>query len=75
MPIHKCTTEDGETGFKYGNSGKCYKDREDALKQMRAIKWSESHSEKAQAQDDYALEILSEAAKLAQEAGLLKKPE
>jgi hypothetical protein len=27
------------------------------------------------AQDDYALEILSEAAKLAQEAGLLKKPE
>ena len=32
MPIHKV-----KGGYKYGTTGKVYKKREDALKQMRAI--------------------------------------
>ena len=32
MPIHKV-----KGGYKYGSTGKVYKKREDALKQMRAI--------------------------------------
>ena len=36
MPIQRCTL--GSTkGWKWGKSGKCYKSREKALKQMRAI--------------------------------------
>lgn len=72
MPIHSCALPDGSSGFKYGDSGKCYKSREDALKQMRAIKYSETHAEKHVAQDDYALETLSEAVELAKKAGFIK---
>lgn len=43
MPIHKCTTQDGSSGYKFGESGHCYKSRKEALKQMRAIKWQQSH--------------------------------
>lgn len=42
MPIKRCTTDSGGSGWKYGDSGKCYKNRSDAIKQMRAIKISES---------------------------------
>lgn len=45
MPIKRCTLPEGGSGFKYGNSGKCYKNREDALKQMRAIKQQQSQSD------------------------------
>jgi len=40
MPIKRCTLSNGKKGYKYGDSGKCYASREDALKQMRAIKVS-----------------------------------
>jgi len=45
MPIKRCSLPGGGKGYKYGDSGKCYKSREQALKQMRAIKYSETHSE------------------------------
>ena len=38
----KCTTDSGGSGWKYGDSGKCYKNRKDALSQMRAIKFQQS---------------------------------
>lgn len=44
MPIKRCN-EDGVSGWKYGDSGKCYKSREDAIKQMKAIKYSQTHGE------------------------------
>lgn len=44
MPIKRCTTSDGESGYKFGDSGHCYKTRQQALRQMRAIKWQQSHS-------------------------------
>ena len=44
MPIQRCTTDSGVSGWKWGESGKCYASREDALKQMRAIKYSQTHA-------------------------------
>jgi hypothetical protein len=43
MPIKSCKTQSGGNGFKFGDSGHCYPTREEALKQMRAIKFEESH--------------------------------
>ena len=40
MPIESCTTDSGEGGHKWGKSGHCYRSREDALKQGRAIEIS-----------------------------------
>ena len=34
MPIKRCTTDSGGSGWKYGDSGKCYRSRKDAIKQM-----------------------------------------
>lgn len=48
MPIQKCKSKN-KAGLKYGKSGKCYvgKDkRSKALKQMRAIKSSQSRRKK-----------------------------
>lgn len=42
MPIKRCTTSQGKRGWKWGESGKCYSSKEKALKQMRAIKASQS---------------------------------
>jgi hypothetical protein len=36
MPIHSCTLPDGRSGFKWGDSGKCYPTREQAEAQARA---------------------------------------
>lgn len=55
MPIKRCTTDGGASGWKYGDSGKCYKNRSDAIKQMRAIKISESKG----SAPDYSEEGLS----------------
>ena len=44
MPIKRCTLPNGGSGFKYGNSGKCYSKRSDAIKQMQAIKVSQQRS-------------------------------
>ena len=35
MPIHK-VTKNGKTGYQWGNHGKVYKDRADAVKQAQA---------------------------------------
>lgn len=37
MPIQRCTLPDGGSGYKWGEQGKCYASRADALKQARAI--------------------------------------
>jgi len=36
VPIHSCTLPDGSSGFKWGDQGKCYRDRADAEKQAQA---------------------------------------
>lgn len=43
MPIKRCTLPNGKKGYKWGNKGKCYKSKKDALKQMRAIKVSQTN--------------------------------
>jgi len=37
----ECTLENGQKGYKWGQSGKCYPNRADALKQARAIQSSQ----------------------------------
>jgi len=38
MPIMRCRLKSGKQGYKWGSSGKCFPTREQALRQMRAIK-------------------------------------
>ena len=57
MPIKKCTLPDGGSGYKYGDSGHCYKSREDALEQMRAIKWRQAQAEGKFDTLGYAVEL------------------
>jgi hypothetical protein len=48
MPIKRCQ-RDNKKGYKWGSSGKCYvgpEAKEKALKQMRAIKSSQSKKRK-----------------------------
>lgn len=47
MPIQRCTLPNGGSGYKWGESGKCYSDREDALRQMRAIKVNQANKTEA----------------------------
>lgn len=51
MPIKRCSLPNGKRGYKYGDSGKCYESREDALKQMRAIKVSENKGKNSEESD------------------------
>lgn len=44
MPIQRCTLPNGKSGYKWGSQGKCYSSRSDALRQMRAIKYSQEHA-------------------------------
>jgi hypothetical protein len=37
MPIMECTMDDGTKGYKYGDSGKCYKEKQKAILQGVAI--------------------------------------
>jgi hypothetical protein len=37
MPVMTCTLPNGKSGFKWGESGKCYARRADAEAQARAI--------------------------------------
>lgn len=39
MPLKECQIN-GEKGWKWGDSGHCYKSKEDAMKQARAIERS-----------------------------------
>lgn len=41
MPIHRATGPKGGKGFQYGESGKVYPTRRQAIKQMVAIKISQ----------------------------------
>ena len=36
--IKKCTLPNGKKGYKFGSKGKCYANRNDAVKQGQAIK-------------------------------------
>jgi hypothetical protein len=49
MPIKSCTLPNGKKGYKYGDSGKCYASRKDALRQAAAIK----ASQKRRGKEDY----------------------
>jgi len=48
MPVHPCTTKDGKSGWKYGDSGKCYPGGDEAKRrahiQAYAIKKSQERS-------------------------------
>ena len=46
MPLKKCKTKTGKSGTKYGDSGKCYASRGKAIKQMKAIKASQTRAKK-----------------------------
>ena len=46
MPIKSCKTKTGKSGFKYGDSGKCYSERSKAVKQAQAIKASQTRAKK-----------------------------
>jgi hypothetical protein len=46
MPIKTCKTPKGKSGYKYGDSGKCYSDRSKAVKQAQAIKASQARAKK-----------------------------
>ena len=37
MPLMKCTSKEVKDGWKYGKSGKCYTDKEKAVRQMKAM--------------------------------------
>lgn len=37
MPLQNCTTKEGKSGWKWGDSGHCYRDKKMALKQGVAI--------------------------------------
>lgn len=47
MPIHKATGPRGGKGWQYGESGKVYPTRQQALRQAQAIKASQSRAEAA----------------------------
>lgn len=59
MPIKRCTLPNGESGYKAGDTGKCYKSRKKAEEQLAAIKISQQNSKSAQELVKY-LEILNE---------------
>jgi len=42
MPIKKCKTPTGKSGYKYGNSGKCYTQKSKAERYGRAVKASQN---------------------------------
>lgn len=61
MPIQKCTLPEGGDGFKYGDSGQCYKNRKDAVRQGVAIEISKRSKMKSDLISLYkqdALELL-----------------
>lgn len=47
MPIKTCTLEDGSSGYKWGDEGKCYSDRKDAEAQGAAIEASKEETKKS----------------------------
>ena len=47
MPIHRAAGPRGGKGWQYGESGKVYPTRSQAVRQAQAIKASQSRAEKA----------------------------
>jgi hypothetical protein len=47
MPIQRCTLKGGKKGWKWGSSGKCYPNKSQAERQMRAIHASKSRARKS----------------------------
>ena len=47
MPIHKATGPRGGKGWQYGSTGKVYPTKQQAVRQARAIKASQSTAKKA----------------------------
>lgn len=45
MPIRRCPLPGKKSGWKFGDSGKCYPTKKQADKQRKAIEWSK-HQEK-----------------------------
>lgn len=46
MPVHKSYKDGKMVGWRYGRSGKVYRNREDAVKQAQAIKISQMQAKK-----------------------------
>ena len=46
MPFKKCKTSTGKSGTKWGNRGKCYRQKSKAVKQMKAIRASQARKGK-----------------------------
>ena len=60
MPLKRCTTSDGKSGWQYGNQ-KCWGSRREAVQQMRAIKVSQQKQGKADLNDpseELAIDII-----------------
>ena len=47
MPIHRATGPRGGKGWQYGESGKVYPTRQQAVRQAQAIKASQARAKKA----------------------------
>jgi len=46
MPLKRCKTSTGKSGWKWGDSGKCYASKAAAMKQARAIEASKARQKK-----------------------------
>lgn len=47
MPLRKCKTDSGASGWKWGEQGKCYKNKRDAVRQGLAIEGPKGFQAKA----------------------------
>lgn len=68
MPIKRCTLENGEMGYQWGNHGKCYPNRAGAERQAAAAHAAGYSEKEAQ---DLSAEVLEELTRK-HEAGELK---
>ena len=75
MPLNRCTLPDGSKGWRWGKQ-KCYKNKKDAIKQMQAIKISQSKSSYENFKNEVVRELysanfsLDEALSIANDLGL-----
>ena len=75
MPIKRCSLPGGGKGYKYGQSGKCYKNKKDAIKQEVAIRLNDKGEWTGKALDLENIEIKQAIAELERErvSNYLKK--
>jgi len=48
MPIKTCTLPSGKSGYKWGDSGKCYRSKKKAIKQGIAIEGPKNFKKKVE---------------------------